>query len=177
MIIYIYITLWLAFHTVTSVQTIQVLFWTLFNVAFRRNKDVNPTRKVCMVQFTVSSLDRLPLLYTWRCAWVHERGVCVGVTVCYTGHIIRYSIHQTYTEEHHVICLLKLSSNYLTENSLTKAHVLCRLTCHESHAVTNLMLSQSLMLSQIACCHKSHALTCTSSWHTVLHQHGQLLQQ
>ena len=84
-------------------------------------------------------------------AW--ERRVCVGETVCYTGHIIRYSIHQTYTEEHHVICLLKLSGNYLTENSLAKAHVLCRLTCHK------------------------YALTCTSSWHTVLHQHGQLLQQ
>ena len=122
-------------HCHLSTNIIQVLFWTLFNVAFRRNKDVNPTRKVCMVQFTVSSLDRLPLLYTWWCAWVHGRGVCGGVTVCYTGHIIRYSIHQTYTEEHHVICLLKLSGNYLTENSLAKAHVLCRLTCH------NLMLS------------------------------------
>ena len=54
-------------------KIIQIFFWTPFNVLFKRNKDVNPTRNVCMDQFTVSSLDRLPLLYTWRCACV-----CMG---------------------------------------------------------------------------------------------------
>ena len=54
-------------------KIIQIFFWTPFNVLFKRNKDVNPTRNVCMDQFTVSSLDRLHLLYTWRCACV-----CMG---------------------------------------------------------------------------------------------------
>lgn len=70
-------TTWLGTsHYRLSTNVIQVFFWTPFNASFKRNKDVNPTRNVCIDQFTVSSLDRLPLLYTWSCTCVcMKRGV------------------------------------------------------------------------------------------------------